>query len=64
MSTQPIESPCVSVCMINADDERCYGCFRTLDEIAAWSSLSDEQRREIMQQLPARRAEHDPGAAL
>ena len=59
MNTTAIESPCISVCMINADDERCYGCFRTLDEIAAWSTMTADERREIMSQLDARREASD-----
>jgi hypothetical protein len=32
----------------------CLGCGRTLDEIAAWSRMSDDERRRIMDALPAR----------
>jgi predicted Fe-S protein YdhL (DUF1289 family) len=34
----------------------CEGCWRSLDEIAAWSSLGDLERRRICKQLPLRRA--------
>ena len=33
----------------------CIGCCRTLDEIARWSGMSDEERTFIMNQLPGRR---------
>jgi predicted Fe-S protein YdhL (DUF1289 family) len=33
----------------------CLGCFRTLDEIARWSSLSDEEQDTINRQLPLRK---------
>ncbi len=33
----------------------CRGCFRTLDEIAAWSVLDAATRRAIVDALPARR---------
>ena len=33
----------------------CMGCARTLDEIARWGTLGDEQRAIIMGELPARR---------
>ena len=56
----PIESPCVSVCMMNAEDERCYGCFRTLDEIANWASYTSAQRKGIMEELDQRRQQYDP----
>jgi uncharacterized protein len=34
----------------------CEGCLRTLDEIAAWSTLSPEQKRAVLAQLPSRGA--------
>jgi predicted Fe-S protein YdhL (DUF1289 family) len=34
----------------------CIGCGRTLDEIARWSAMSNEERRAIMAILPARMA--------
>lgn len=40
-----VASPCVGVCVINDDTGRCAGCHRTLDEVAAWSSYSEAQRR-------------------
>ena len=32
----------------------CEGCGRTLDEIAAWSVMSDENKRAVWAALPAR----------
>jgi predicted Fe-S protein YdhL (DUF1289 family) len=38
-----------------AADGLCDGCFRTTDEIAAWSSLPDPERRRLMDDvLPQR----------
>jgi uncharacterized protein len=34
----PAASPCINVCAIGTDGV-CLGCFRTLDEIARYSSL-------------------------
>jgi len=48
-----IESPCIGTCTLGPDD-LCVGCFRTRREIGAWLSYSAEQRRAIMQALPAR----------
>ncbi|WEF24079.1 DUF1289 domain-containing protein [Paracoccus sp. S3-43] len=50
-----IESPCIKVCVIDPASGLCTGCLRTLDEIAAWGSLPDDDRRRIMAELPARR---------
>jgi predicted Fe-S protein YdhL (DUF1289 family) len=35
----------------------CFGCGRTLPEIARWSRMDSAERRAIMAQLPARMAE-------
>ncbi len=50
-----IPSPCVDVCRIDQKTGLCEGCFRTLDEICAWTRLSDAERTAIMDELPARR---------
>jgi predicted Fe-S protein YdhL (DUF1289 family) len=42
---EPVPSPCVSVCRMDASSGLCEGCFRTLDEIAAWSTLDDDAKR-------------------
>jgi hypothetical protein len=51
-----VASPCISVCEMDPASRLCRGCFRTLDEIAAWSVLDDDARRAVMDALPARRA--------
>ena len=51
-----VQSPCVSVCKMNPDTRLCEGCLRTLDEIAAWSGLSIEEKRAVLAQIPERRA--------
>lgn len=50
------ETPCVRVCAIDAGSGLCRGCLRSLDEIAGWAVFSAEERRAVMQELPARRA--------
>jgi len=51
-----IESPCVKICTLDARSGLCLGCGRTIDEIARWAKMGDEERRHIMAELPARRA--------
>ena len=51
-----VASPCVNVCRMSAATGLCEGCARTLDEIAAWSRMSDDAKRAVWQQLDARRA--------
>jgi predicted Fe-S protein YdhL (DUF1289 family) len=40
---------------MNPDSGLCEGCLRTLDEIAAWSGLNNDEKRAVLAQLPARR---------
>ncbi|PRY95426.1 hypothetical protein BCF33_1046 [Hasllibacter halocynthiae] len=49
-----IESPCVKVCLIHPAEGLCTGCLRTRDEIAAWSRMTPEARRAVMDELPGR----------
>jgi len=49
-----ISSPCTKVCVIDSASGLCSGCGRTLGEIAAWGSLSEDERRAIMAALPER----------
>lgn len=47
-------SPCVSVCSIDAASGLCAGCLRTLDEIAAWSTLDASARRAVWRAIADR----------
>ncbi|TNF59852.1 MAG: DUF1289 domain-containing protein [Burkholderiales bacterium] len=49
-----VPSPCVSVCQMDPDSGLCQGCWRTLDEIAGWSTLSDEDRLRVWQRIEQR----------
>lgn len=42
-----VPSPCISVCRMDASGELCLGCLRSLDEIAAWGRMGDEDKREV-----------------
>ena len=44
---QPIPSPCISVCQINAVTGMCAGCFRSLAEIASWSQANEAEKKRI-----------------
>ncbi|NKI35954.1 DUF1289 domain-containing protein [Wenzhouxiangella sp. XN79A] len=50
---EPIESPCISVCRLD-EQGRCMGCFRTSSEIAGWLSMTVEERRAVIAELPER----------
>ena len=56
MSESTVPSPCIDVCRIDADNGLCQGCWRTLDEIAAWSTLEAQAKRAVWALLPPRAA--------
>jgi len=47
----------VGICQIDDATGWCRGCARTLEEIAAWSSLTEAERARVVQALPARQAQ-------
>jgi uncharacterized protein len=49
-----VPSPCTSICKVDSATEFCEGCFRTLDEIAAWGRLDDESKRAVWQLIAQR----------
>lgn len=52
----PIKSPCIKVCVVDGESGLCMGCYRRLNEVAAWGRLSEPERDAIMAELPDRRA--------
>jgi predicted Fe-S protein YdhL (DUF1289 family) len=53
--TAPVPSPCINVCRMNPASGWCEGCLRTLDEIAAWSTMSEKDKLAVWAQLDERR---------
>jgi uncharacterized protein len=51
----PIASPCIKVCEIDAQSKSCKGCFRTLDEIAHWMTMSPSARERVMREIETRK---------
>jgi hypothetical protein len=51
---KPSASPCVQVCVVDGASGLCFGCKRTLPEIAQWSRFSDAERARIVAELPGR----------
>ena len=49
-----VPSPCVDICDVDETCKYCIGCGRSLDEIAAWLTASNEQRQAILDELPER----------
>lgn len=55
MSEPPVASPCTKVCTMDPSSGLCLGCRRTLDEIARWSEMTEEERRRVLELVEARR---------
>ena len=51
-----MESPCVKVCVMDAERRYCAGCLRTLDEIARWGEMTDSERALTVARLAERSA--------
>ena len=50
-----VPSPCTGVCVLDSTRRVCLGCKRTLGEITAWGALTNDEKRAVVAQLPARR---------
>lgn len=50
-----VPSPCIKVCVMDDARGLCRGCLRTLNEIAAWSSMSAREKRDVLARLELRR---------
>jgi predicted Fe-S protein YdhL (DUF1289 family) len=57
---KPIASPCIMVCTVDGASGLCLGCYRSLQEIATWSRMTDEERAAIMAALDQRKDQIDP----
>lgn len=56
----PVPSPCKNICRMHGPSGYCVGCGRTLDEIALWSVLDDDDKRAVWAVLPQRLAALPP----
>lgn len=53
-----VNSPCVRNCCLDQNDV-CLGCLRTLNEIKDWMTLSDHQKREVLDRCQQRKKVKD-----
>lgn len=54
MSSLPIKTPCIKVCVVDPASSLCVGCGRSLQEIGSWISMSPARRAAVISALPAR----------
>ena len=48
------KSPCVGTCTLDQASRYCIGCLRTVEEIGAWRTLTEDQRVAVIAQLKQR----------
>ncbi len=53
---EPIWSPCKKICLVDPAQPICVGCFRTMDELGRWMSMTKDERLAVKAQLPEREA--------
>ena len=42
-----IKSPCINICTIDKNGIFCTGCNRTLEEIAQWINLDNQEKKKF-----------------
>ena len=46
-----IDSPCVKTCTLDARSGLCFGCGRSIDEIARWTTMNAAERARVINEL-------------
>ena len=57
-------SPCIGLCRMDPERDLCQGCHRTLEEIAQWGELDEEERRAVLLRVAGRKADHHDNSFL
>lgn len=52
-----VPSPCISICRMDESTGLCEGCWRSLDEIAQWSTADGQTKLAIMARIAQRSQE-------
>jgi predicted Fe-S protein YdhL (DUF1289 family) len=54
--SEPVPSPCISICKIDQKSNLCIACYRNIEEITIWSSINDDSKRKIWKEILIRKA--------
>ena len=52
-----IPSPCIGDCKMNSSTALCQGCYRSIDEIKNWRTISNSDKMSIVKNLHDRRSQ-------
>lgn len=56
MTAEPATaSPCIGICKLDDAGALCIGCQRSPAEIGAWPRADEDERRQILERVAARR---------
>ena len=50
-----MKSPCIKVCVMDFELGLCKGCYRSMEEIERWGSMSDSERERVLAILDERK---------
>ncbi len=50
-----VRSPCIGICIYDAEREYCTGCFRSLEDVRTWWEKSESEKREAMKRCKTNR---------
>ena len=59
-----IASPCINVCRMDEATGLCEGCYRKLEEIAAWGAADDQEKSLILAAVAQRRQRSEIAAGV
>ena len=51
-----LPSPCISICQLDKASGLCIGCFRSMEEICAWSAMDDRRKHDVWRLIDKRSA--------
>lgn len=52
---EEVKSPCKNICI--RENGVCIGCYRTVEEIARWRTLSNDGKKIVLRNAKRRKAE-------
>ncbi|MFN3557392.1 MAG: DUF1289 domain-containing protein [Bacteroidales bacterium] len=55
--TRKIKSPCIDVCVTR--EGYCIGCHRSMEEMAGWPTYTEEQKKQVLENIKKRRPSQD-----
>ena len=48
-----VDSPCIKLCKLD-ESNMCLGCARSLEEIACWRQMNNEEKQSVLDAVKAR----------